>query len=224
MEGATLARKTDLAFLKMDTGSTVGALREAVELARSGGFRSLCVPPVLAGTVKKHNPTLRVSAVVSFPLGADSLAAKVFCAQELIEQQADELDIVLDLFALVNGNLKKTELEARQLIEICKPAGVLLKAIVEASLLSEDQLRSVCELLCGLGVDCIKTGTGFQRPVTIDQVRLIRQVAGTRCLIKASGGIRSAYDAQALLQAGADILGLSDGAVLLSPSGEPVGA
>jgi deoxyribose-phosphate aldolase len=180
---------------------------------------------VLAGTVKKHNPTLRVSAVLSYPLGADSLAAKIFAAQELIEQQVDELDVVLDLFALVNGNLKKAELEAAQLLRIARSSNVLLKTIIEVSLLDDERIREVCELLAGLGVDCIKTSTGYHRAATtVDQVRLIRQVVGTRCLVKASGGIRSAYAARTLLEAGADILGLSNGAVLLESERQPVGA
>jgi deoxyribose-phosphate aldolase len=217
MDAAALARRIDHAFLKVDSGASVNGLRAAVELVQRAGLRSLCVPPLLAGTVKKNFPAVRVSAVVSYPLGADTLAAKVFACSELIEQRVEELDVVLDLFALVNDNRRKVELEAKELIALTKPAGVVLKCIIEAPILSDAQLRWATDVLCGAGVDFVKTGTGYGRPaVTVDQVRLIKATAASRAKVKASGGIRTLYDAQALLDAGADVLGVSGTAKLLA--------
>lgn len=217
MDGAALARRIDLAYLKVDAGASPAGLRRGAEYAREAGLRAFCVPALLAPTVKKHYPTLRVTAVVSYPLGLDSLAVKTFALQELLEQQVDELDVVLDLFALVNDNWRKVELEARRLAEQARSGGALLKAIIETPILTSQQVRQAAEILCEAGVACIKTSTGFQRPPTqVEHVELLRQVCGTRCLIKASGGIRTLYDAQALVDAGADILGLSDPRAVLA--------
>lgn len=212
--GAQIAARIDHAYLKVERDTSVAGLRDAVSLVRDLGLRSLCVPPLLAGTVKKHNPGLRVSAVVSYPLGNDSLAGKIFTASELIEQHVDELDVVMDLFAILNNNWDKLRLEAQSLLPVVKPAG-LLKCIIETPLLSEDQIRRAGEVLVEAGVDCIKTSTGYHREATSpEHVRLLRQVAGERCLIKASGGIRSLEDARLLLDCGADILGASASAAI----------
>jgi deoxyribose-phosphate aldolase len=210
MDGAQLARRIDYAFLKAGSRATVAALREAVGLVQERGLRALCVPPVLAGTVKKNYPQLRVCAVVSYPLGLDSLAAKVFALQELIEQQVDEVDIVYDLFALVNDNRRKIELEAGRLGELTAAAQVFHKAIIETPVLSEEQVRWAAEVLRQSPVDCVKTSTGYGRePTGLDHVRLLRQVLGHDKQIKAAGGITNLYQAQAMLDAGADIIGAS---------------
>jgi deoxyribose-phosphate aldolase len=134
-----------------------------------------------------------------------------------MEQQVDELDAVLDLFALVNDNKAKIEREAHELLEITKAGKVPLKTIIETPILSEDQIRWATELLCSVGVECIKTSTGYGRePTKLEEVRLIKEVANGRCFIKASGGIRTHADAVAMLAAGADVLGASDGASLLA--------
>lgn len=217
MDGAALARRIDLAYLKVDGTASPEGLRSGAEYALEAGLRAFCVPALLAPTVKKHYPTLRVCAAVSYPLGLDSLAVKTFALQELLEQQVDEIDVVFDLFALTNDNWRKVELEAKRLAGQARSGGALLKAIIETPILTSQQIRQAAEILCESGVACIKTSTGYHRPPTqIEHVELLRQVCGTRCLIKASGGIRSLYDAQALLDAGADILGMSNPRPLLA--------
>jgi deoxyribose-phosphate aldolase len=204
-----MAARIDAAFLKAE--GDVAGLRSAAETALRLELRALCVPPVLAGTLKKNYPALRVAAVVSYPLGLDSLAAKVFAISELAEQGIDEVDIVLDLFALRNGNWRKQEQEAASLGSLCREYGLFSKAIIETAILSDEQIRRACEVLLGSAVDCIKTSTGYHRPATpLEHVRLIREVVRDAKQIKASGGIRSMAAAQALLDAGADILGMSD--------------
>jgi deoxyribose-phosphate aldolase len=210
MNGAMLAGRIDYAFLKVSSGTHVAQLKQAVAETKEYGFRSLCVPPVLAGTVKRNHPELTVGAVVAYPLGLETLAAKVFAIQELIELGVDEVDVVYDLFALVNGNLAKLEQEATRLGEMTSKAGVLQKAIIETPILDDEQLRAVCEMLRDSPVDCIKTSTGYGRePTSPDHVRLIRQVVGTRKLVKAAGGISNLYQMRAMLDAGADIIGTS---------------
>ncbi len=213
-----VAGRIDNAFLKVDQGASVAALQRAVADTRNLGLRAICVAPLLAGTVKKHNPDLRVASVVSYPLGNDSLAAKIFTASELAEQGVDELDVVMDLFAILNGNFAKLGREARDLIYVCRAHGMLLKCILETPILSPDQIRAAAETLLEAGVDCLKTSTGYSREATrLEDVILLRQLAGDRCLVKASGGIRSHDEARLLLDAGADILGSSNPRDLLPP-------
>ncbi|MCC7477153.1 deoxyribose-phosphate aldolase [bacterium] len=216
MYNEQIAGRIDNAFLKMDQDASVAALQSAIELTRSRGLRAICVPALLAGTVKKHNPDLRVASVLSYPLGCDSLAAKVFSASELSEQGIDELDVVMDLFAIVNGNWAKLAREARDLMLICRNGGMLLKCIIETPILNPEQIRSAAETLLAAEVHCLKTSTGYARNATRpEDVELLRQVAGDRCLIKASGGIRTLDDARLMLDAGADILGSSNPLALL---------
>jgi deoxyribose-phosphate aldolase len=172
MDGALLARRIDYAFLRMDSRVRVEALRDAVRAVQDLCLRALCVPPVLAGTVKKNYPQLRVCAVISYPLGLDSLAAKVFALQELIEQQVDEVDIVYDLFALVNDNRRKIELEAQRLGELTASAQVFHKAVIETAVLSEEQIR------------CAPAAPG-RRPREADQSR-----GGHRQLLRCAGHAR----------------------------------
>lgn len=214
MSGADLAARIDAAFLKAE--GEVAGLRAAAESALALGVRALCVPPVLAGTVKKNYPGLRVAAVVSYPLGLDSLAAKIFAISELAELGIDEADIVLDLFALRNSNWRKLEQEAQRLGSLCREAGMYSKAIIETAILTPEQIRTTCEVLLGSAIDCVKTSTGYHRPPTpVEHVRLIREVVGSAKHVKASGGIRTREEAQALVAAGADILGMSDPAAVL---------
>jgi deoxyribose-phosphate aldolase len=216
MDGAQLAKRIDFAFLRLDGQTGVDGLRAAVQQAQQHGFRSLVVPPVLAGTVKKNFPTLKVSAVVSYPLGLDSLAAKIFAMQELIEQGIDELDVVLDLFALVNGNRRKLEQEALRLGEVCAEGQVLCKAVIETPILSDERIRQTAEVLRDSAIGCVKTSTGYHRePTSIDHVRLLRSVLGSGKQIKAAGGIRTLYDALALLDSGADIIGTSSAVAIV---------
>ena len=217
MDTGELAGRIDLSFLKVDSSMTVQALREAVGQVEKHGLRSLVIPPLLAGTVKKNYPHIKVCAVIAFPLGTETVAAKVFAASELMEQQVDELDVVLDLFALVNDNKPKVEREARELLAVTKAGKVPLKTIIETPILSEDQIRWATDLLCSAGVECIKTSTGYNRePTKLEEVRQIKEVASGRCFIKASGGIRTHAHAMAMIEAGADVLGASDGGALLA--------
>jgi len=211
MDGAELARRIDYAFLKVTPSTRVEDLRRAVESTEEYDFRAICVPPVLAGTVKKNFPRIKVAAVIAYPLGLESLAAKLFAVQEVIEQAVDELDIVLDLFALVNNNHAKIEREAEQLGELASRAGVFVKAIIETPILDVEQIRWAAEVLAASPIACVKTSTGYGRePTSLDQVRLLKQLVGGRMQIKAAGGIKNLYDARTMLDAGADIIGTSN--------------
>ena len=217
MDGAQLAAKLDHAYLKVASGMDVEGLRRAVEETIKYGFRSVCVSPVLAATVKKNYPTVRVAAVVAYPLGMETRASKIYSVQELVSQGIDEVDIVYDLFAILNGNRRKIEAEAEALGRITSDNKVFHKAIIETPILTDAQICLAAEVLADTAVDCIKTSTGYHRePTTADHVRLIRSVVGSRKAIKASGGISTIYDAQEMLDAGANILGTSSSVQIIN--------
>ncbi len=208
---ARLAGRLDYAFLKIDSLTTVTGLRVVVRDMQDYGFRSLCLLPILAGTVKKNFPDVRVTAVVGYPLGGESLAAKLFAVQELIEQGIDEIDVVMDLFAIVNNNSRKVSVEAQKIGEMTSKAGVFLKTIIETPILTDSQIRATAEILIDSPVDCIKTSTGYGRePTSLAHVKLLRDVAGKFKQLKVSGGVKNLYDVRLMVEAGADIIGTSN--------------
>lgn len=214
---APLASRLDQAFLKLDPAATVAALQVQVELVRRLELRSLCVSPLLAGTVKKHNPDIRVSTVIAYPLGLESASAKYFMIGELMEQGIDEFDVVMDLFAIVNGNMSKLAAEAEKLGGFCRRHRRMLKAIIETPILSDSRITEVVHVLRDSPVDCVKTSTGYGRePTKLEHVELIRRELGDEGLLKCSGGVRSREDAQRMIDAGADIIGTSSAEAILA--------
>jgi len=214
---ASLASRLDQAYLKVDPAATVAALQVQVELVRRLSLRSLCVPPLLAGTVKKHNPDIRVSTVIAYPLGLESASGKYFMIGELMEQGIDEFDVVMDLFAIVNGNMPKLAAEADKLGGFCRRHGRMLKAIIETPILGELRIREVLAVLSDAPVDCVKTSTGYSREATKpEHVALIRSLLDDETLLKCSGGVRTREDAMRMISAGADIIGTSSAEAILA--------
>ncbi|MCB1216717.1 deoxyribose-phosphate aldolase [bacterium] len=214
---AALHTRLDQAFLKVDAAASVAALRAQVELVQRLNLRSLCVSPVLAGTVKKHNPALKVATVIAYPLGMESASAKYFMIEELMEQGIDEFDVVMDLFAIVNGNISKLAAEAGKLGGLCRRHKRMLKAIIETPILGDARIVEVVHVLRDSPVDCVKTSTGYGREATrVEHVELIRRELGDERIVKCSGGVRSREDAQRMIDAGADIIGTSSSEAILA--------
>lgn len=219
-DGAFLAARIDHAFLRVNSQADVASLRQVADETLKYGLRCLCLPPVLAGTVKRHFPAVRVSAVIAYPLGMETIGAKIFAIQEMVELGVEEVDVVYDLFALANGNWAKLREEAQRLGKYTADANVFHKAIIETPILNEEQIRCAAEILLESKIDCIKTSTGYERePTSLDHVKLLRKVVGARKQIKASGGIRSFYNMRAMLDSGADIIGTSNPVQILEEAG-----
>ncbi len=189
------------------TAADVAALcREAVE----AGFHGVCVAPcrvpdavdAVAGT------GVRVVSVAGFPLGTQTTRAKVREVAELFERGAHEVDLVLNLGWFLDGRLTPVSKEVRE--ARAAAGGGVLKVIVETGALTPGQAREAAALALGAGADFLKTSTGFgPAGARILDVRLLRQVAGSRCGVKAAGGIRSYDQVTGLLAAGADRVGTS---------------
>ncbi len=151
-----------------------------------------------------------VGVVVGFPLGANLATTKREEAAALVRLGARELDMVLNVGLLKSGENARVMNDIRGVAEIVHEAGAILKVILETSLLNLEEKLRASELACQAGADFLKTSTGFSSSgATAADVALLRGVAGGRCGVKASGGIRTLDDARAMLEAGANRIGAS---------------
>jgi deoxyribose-phosphate aldolase len=178
--------------------------KEALEY----GFAAVCVPPPFVVLAKRGG--VRVATVIGFPFGYSVSAAKLAEVEQALADGADELDIVINLVALKAGDWSGLESEMRVLVSKIHDAGKLVKVIIESGVLTDEEIIRCCELYGGLGVDFVKTSTGYaEKGATVEAVRLMRAHLPSNVRIKASGGIRTYALARQLIDAGADRLGCS---------------
>jgi deoxyribose-phosphate aldolase len=148
----------------------------------------------------------KLSTVIGFPTGATTSKVKLYEAQEAVENGATELDVVINLSWLKTG---KTEELHREIAEICEETGQTVKAIIETSVLTEEEKCLAVEVLMDTGIAYIKTSTGWYGGATVADIELIKSVTKGRIGIKASGGISTYQQAVDLIVAGATRLGTS---------------
>ena len=164
----------------------------------------------LAGT------SIPVGVVIGFPLGANLTTTKREEAEAMVKAGARELDMVLNIGLLKSGENALVEADIRGVVEIARDAGAIVKVILETCLLSIEEKLLASEIACSAGTDFLKTSTGFSSSgATAGDVALLRGVAGSRCGVKASGGIRSLGDARSMLEAGASRIGASASVAIL---------
>jgi deoxyribose-phosphate aldolase len=157
-----------------------------------------------------RDSNVKVGAVVGFPLGAMLTSVKRLETAEAVKLGAREIDMVINIGALKSGDLAFVQSEIEALSEIARGQSALLKVIIETCLLTDDEKRVACEIGEKAGADFVKTSTGFLGGVaTVADVALMRRTV--KIGVKASGGIRSASDAMAMIRAGANRLGTSSG-------------
>jgi deoxyribose-phosphate aldolase len=157
-----------------------------------------------------------VGVVVGFPLGANLATTKREEALALIKLGAHELDMVMNLGLLKSGMSALVEQDIRGVVEVAHDAGAVVKVILETCLLSVEEKLRASELALAAGADFLKTSTGFSTGgATAADVAILRGVAGNRCGVKASGGIRTLSDARAMLEAGATRIGASASVAIL---------
>jgi deoxyribose-phosphate aldolase len=151
-----------------------------------------------------------VGVVVGFPLGANLTTTKREEAAALVRLGARELDMVLNVGLLKSGENARVMSDIRGVAEVAHASGAILKVILETSLLNLEEKLRASELACQAGADFLKTSTGFSSAgATVADVALLRGVAGGRCGVKASGGVRTLEDARVMLEAGANRIGAS---------------
>ncbi|MBD2462612.1 deoxyribose-phosphate aldolase [Oscillatoria sp. FACHB-1407] len=173
-------------------------------------FPAVCVFPchVRQAASLLHNRRPQVCAVIGFPSGATTSAVKLYEAQEAVENGATELDVVINLGWLKAG---KTDELHREIAEICDATGQPVKAILEMSVLTDAEKQLAAEVCMDAGVAYLKTHTGWNGGVTVNDVRFLREMTKDRIGIKAASGIRTAEQAIELIVAGATRIGTSRG-------------
>lgn len=153
---------------------------------------------------------VRVGAAIGFPLGQIPLEAKVFEAQQAIQQGADDIDYVINITALKAKDYSYIMKEMEQIVSLCRKNGAISKVIFENCYLTAEEIAKMAEIALQIGPDFIKTSTGFGTSgATVQDVRLMKSVVGDAVKIKAAGGIVHLQDCFALIDSGAVCLGSS---------------
>lgn len=181
------------------------------------GVAAVCVNARHTASVTRHlGGRLPVAAVVGFPSGAHRTDVKAFEAAHAVEDGAVELDMVMALGAALEGRWAAVAADIT-MVRTAAPSPIVLKVILESALLSEDALRRACEVAVNAGADYVKTSTGFHPSggATVESVRTMRDTVGPDIGVKASGGIRDAATALAMIDAGASRIGASSTAAIL---------
>ena len=206
----SLSHMIDHTLLK--PGATQDEIAQLCYEARKWGFASVCVNPSyvkLCADLLKGSDVL-VCTVVGFPLGATSTESKVFETQKAIRDGATEVDMVINVGALRSHDYELVQRDIASVARACHAGGALLKVIIEAALLDDEEKVAACQLAKVAGADFVKTSTGFgPGGATAEDVALMRRVVGPKIGVKAAGGIRSLADAQRMIAAGATRIGAS---------------
>lgn len=202
----TLASYIDHTLLKPTAGHI--EIEKICKEALEYGFAAVCVPPPFVAMARQAG--VRTATVIGFPFGYSVAAAKLAEMEQAIADGVDELDVVINLVFEKSGNWADLSAEMERLVERAHGEGKLIKVIIESGVLTEEEIIRCCMLYAPLGVDFLKTSTGYaERGATVEAVRLMRAHLPAAVRIKASGGIRDAGFARELIAAGADRLGCS---------------
>jgi len=213
-----MARRIDHTLLKAE--ATQEQILRLCDEAQSYGFGAVCVNGrwVSAAAERLHGSGVHIAAVVGFPLGADTTKAKVAQTKEAIHDGADEIDMVADLAAILDGDTRYLLRQLQAVWTACRAMRppVLLKVIIESAALTTEQKVLACRAAEQVGVDFVKTSTGLHPAggATIEDICLMRETS-SRYKIKASGGIRTAQQAIAMIEAGAERIGTSAGIAIV---------
>lgn len=183
--------------------------------AKQYGFYSVCLNSAYIPLAKQQlaGSDVKICTVVGFPLGANLSSVKAFETRASIEAGAREIDMVINVGLAKAGDWDAVKADIQAVLEACQ--GVLLKVILETCLLSDEEIVKVCEICKALGVDFVKTSTGFNRAgATVEHIRLMRATVGDLG-VKASGGVRDTATALAMIEAGATRIGASAGIAIV---------
>ena len=205
----------DHTLLKSDASAE--QIKKICAEARQYGFMSVCVNPARVELVHKEleGSGVKTCCVIGFPLGATLSSVKAFEAQEAIKLGAEEVDMVINIGAVKDGNWELVESDICAVVEAAS-GKALVKVIIETCLLTDEEKIKACECAMRAKADFVKTSTGFSTAgATEHDVKLMRSVVGDSMGVKASGGVRTPEDAEKFIAAGTSRLGTSNGEKLL---------
>ena len=194
------------------------AIAKLCEEARRYSFKAVAINGAQIERCAKYlaGSNVHIGSTVGFPLGQMTVESKVFETMDAIRKGAHEIDYVLNVAELKNGNTDLIEREMREITKACRAEGVICKVIFENCYLTDEEKRTAAEIALKVRPDFIKTSTGFGTGgATVEDVRLMKSVVGDAVKVKAAGGIRDFDTAMAMVEAGAERLGTSAGVELM---------
>lgn len=205
----------DHTLLKPD--ATQKQIKTICDEAKDYDFASVCINPtwVQYAYEQLKDTDVKVCTVIGFPLGATTPEVKAFEAKDAIKHGADEIDMVINIAALKDGN---DDLLMQDISSVVKASeGHCVKVIIETCLLTDEEKVKVCEIAKKAGATFVKTSTGFSTGgATLHDVALMKKTVGDDCLVKASGGVRTFDDMLEMIEAGASRIGTSAGVKLMN--------
>ncbi|MDP5274978.1 deoxyribose-phosphate aldolase [Chengkuizengella axinellae] len=192
-------------------------IEKLCEEAKEFQFASVCVNPTWVETASSllKDAGVDICTVIGFPLGANTPETKAFETTNVIKNGATEVDMVINIGALKDKNDELVERDIRAVVEAAK-GKALTKVIIETCLLTDEEKERACRLSVKAGADFVKTSTGFSTGgATVEDIALMRKTVGPDIGVKASGGVRSLQDAEAMINAGATRIGASSGVAIV---------
>ena len=215
MKPAELAKYIDHTLLKPD--ATAAQIKKVCDEAKAYHFASVCVNPSRIKLVADELAGTDVApcCVVGFPLGAIPAESKAAETAVAVRNGAKEIDMVINIGAAKDGDWAEVERDIAAVKAAC--GSVLLKVIIEARLLTDDEKVQACLAAKRAGADYVKTSTGFSKSgATVADVALMRRTVGTEMGVKAAGGVHNRAEAEAMINAGASRIGASSGIAIVS--------
>lgn len=216
----SLAKMIDHTLLKPD--ATQEQIAQLCFEARKHGFASVCINPTWVELCAKllQGSAVKVCTVIGFPLGATSPEVKSFETQVALDHGATEIDMVINIGALKARDLELVATDIRGVVQASHARGAIVKVIIEAILLTDEEKTIACLLSKEAGADFVKTSTGFASGgATANDVALMRRVVGPDMGVKAAGGVRTYEDAENMIKAGATRIGASAGVKIIQGPG-----
>ncbi|MEJ5249938.1 MAG: deoxyribose-phosphate aldolase [Caldilinea sp.] len=213
---AELAALIDHTLLKPEAGEE--QIRALVAEAIEFGFASVCVNPIWTPLCAEllAETNVKTCTVIGFPLGATLPSVKAFEAGEVAALGADEVDMVLAVGRLRDGDYHLVYRDIAEVADAAHEHEMILKVILETGLLTDEQKIAACVIAQEAGADFVKTATGFSGGgATVADVALMRRVVGPAMGVKAAGGVRTAFDALRMVAAGANRIGTSGGVAIM---------
>lgn len=192
--------------------ATEAHMKKLCDEARAYNFAMVAVNSVQVKLCKKFlkDTDVHVGAAIGFPLGQTTIASKVFETVDAIQNGADEIDYVINITELKDGNYDYIREEMRQIVAECRKANVISKVIFENCYLTQEEKEILCKIALEVKPDFIKTSTGFGTGgATLDDVKLMKSIVGDAVKVKATGGVRDLETCMAMVEAGAERIGTS---------------
>jgi len=212
-----VARMIDHTLLKPD--ATPDEIKTLCGEARTYSFASVCINPCYVKMCRDllRGSAVKVCTVIGFPLGSTTTEVKRAEAEQAIQNGAEEIDMVINIGMLKQGNYDYVFNDINQVVLAAKRSRVLTKVIIEAAILTDEEKIKACVLSKKAKADFVKTSTGFSKGgATAGDIALMRLVVGSDMGVKASGGVRTAEDAKAMIASGADRIGASASVKIVS--------